>query len=447
MRTTSVSSRLIVALAVILTSVVATAVSAAAQGGAIAFVQGTYAVPQTPQSTVSVTFGAAQGAGNLNVIAIGWSDTTATVTNVSDSAGNAYAPAIAPTTLPGQITHVIYYAKNIRAGANTVTVTFSAAANYPDVRIVEYRGLDPVNPLHASVGATGSSATSSTGTLTTTAASVLLVAANDVSTSTRDAGPGFTSRMITGPDGNIVQDRIVTAAGSYSASAPLNSSGNWAMQLVAFSATPSGPDATPPTVAITSPAAGGSTFTTRTTPLTLSGTAGDNLGVTQVAWTSSQGTSGNATTTNAWATWSAAGIALQPGSNLLTVTATDAASNTKTATLTVTYDPTAPTVSLTAPAAGAALTGTTTLTASAADNISVIGVQFLLDGAALGAEVTGAGPSYSLSWNTAGASNGAHSLAARARDAAGNTTTSSAVAVSVSNATVAPSWAFISGIA
>src|SRR5437762_3659063 len=259
-RTTSVSSRLIVALAVILTSVVATAVSAAAQGGAIAFVQGTYAVPQTPQSTVSVTFGAAQGAGNLNVIAIGWSDTTATVTNVSDSAGNVYAPAIAPTTLPGQITHVIYYAKNIRAGANTVTVTFSAAANYPDVRIVEYRGLDPGNPLHASVGATGSSATSSTGTLTTTAASLLLVAANDVSTSTRDAGPGFTSRMITGPDGNIVQDRIVTAAGSYSASAPLNSSGNWAMQLVAFSATTSPQDTTPPTVAITAPAAGGSTF-------------------------------------------------------------------------------------------------------------------------------------------------------------------------------------------
>src|SRR5207253_3153226 len=166
-------------------------------------------------------------------------------------------------------------------------------------------------------------------------------------------------------------------------------------------------------------------------PLALGGAAGDNIGVTQVAWSNNRGGSGPATTTNAWATWSTAGIALQPGSNILTVTAQDAAGNTATATLNVTYtapDPTAPTVSLAAPAAGAALTGTTTLTASAADNISVVGVQFLLDGAALGAEVTGAGPSYSLSWNTAGASNGAHSLAARARDAAGNTTTSSAVA-------------------
>src|SRR5204862_5488276 len=132
-----------------------------------------------------------------------------------------------------------------------------------------------------------------------------------------------------------------------------------------------------------------------------------------------------ATTANASATWSAAGITLQPGSNLLTVTATDAASNTNTATLTVTYDPTAPTVSLTAPAAGAALTGTTTLTASAADNISVVGVQFLLDGAALGAGVTVAGPSYSMSWKTAVASYRAHSLSVRARDTAGHNHTSS----------------------
>src|SRR5207248_640360 len=269
-------------------------------------------------------------------------------------------------------------------------------------------GLDPVNPLHASVGATGSSATSSTGTLTTTAASVLLVAANDVSTSTRAPGTGFTDRMITGPDGNIVQDRIVTAAGSYSASAPLNSSGNWAMQLVAFSATPSGPDATPPTVAITSPAAGGSTFTTRTTPLTLSGTAGDNLGVTQVAWTSSQGTSGNATTTNAWATWSAAGIALQPGSNVLTVTARDAANNNATATpatLHVTHPApatTAPTVSTTAPTVGATYSTNTsplTLGGTASDDVGVSGISWANSQGGSGAATTANG---FATWSAAG---------------------------------------------
>jgi hypothetical protein len=56
-------------------------------------------------------------------------------------------------------------------------------------------------------------------------------------------------------------------------------------------------------------------------------------------------------------------------------------------------------------------------------------VQFLLDGVPLGSEDTTA--PYSISWNTATASNGAHTLSARARDAAGNQTISASVAVTV----------------
>src|SRR5262249_39528610 len=154
-----------------------------------------------------------------------------------------------------------------------------------------------------------------------------------------------------------------------------------------------------------------------TSPLTIGGAASDNVAVTGVTWSNSSGGSGSATTSNAYANWSATGITLQAGANnVITVTATDAANNTKTATLTGTYDSAAPTCSTAAPAAGASLSGSVTVTASAADNIGVAGVQFLLDGAALGAEVTGAGPTYSMSWNTAGATNGAHTLTARARD-------------------------------
>src|SRR5207245_763294 len=61
----------------------------------------------------------------------------------------------------------------------------------------------------------------------------------------------------------------------------------------------------------------------------------------------------------------------------------------------------------------------------------VAGVQFLLDGANLGAEVTAA--PYSVRWDTNTAANGTHTLSARARDAAGNTATSAAVTVTVSN--------------
>jgi len=54
---------------------------------AIAFVQMDYATPQTPVSTVTVPFTAAQSAGNLNIVVVGWNDTTAQVASVSDAKG------------------------------------------------------------------------------------------------------------------------------------------------------------------------------------------------------------------------------------------------------------------------------------------------------------------------------------------------------------------------
>jgi Concanavalin A-like lectin/glucanases superfamily/Bacterial Ig domain/Domain of unknown function (DUF5666) len=99
---------------------------------------------------------------------------------------------------------------------------------------------------------------------------------------------------------------------------------------------------------------------------------------------------------------------------------------------TTTADTVPPTVSITAPAGGSTLHGSTTITASASDNVGVVGVQFQLDGASLGAEST-ASP-YTISWDTTKTANGQHTLTAIARDAAGNKTTSAAVTVNVSNA-------------
>src|SRR5437762_3575550 len=94
-------------------------------------------------------------------------------------------------------------------------------------------------------------------------------------------------------------------------------------------------------------------------------------------------------------------------------------------------DTTPPTVSITSPSSGSTVSGTITVTASASDNVGVAGVQFMLDGANLGAEDTGA--PYSVSWDTTTTGNGSHTLTAIARDAAGNATTSNAVTVTVAN--------------
>src|SRR3989441_3478656 len=126
-------------------------------------------------------------------------------------------------------------------------------------------------------------------------------------------------------------------------------------------------------------------------------------------------------------------------SHTLTAVARDAAGNTATAatvTVTVFNDTTPPTVSLTAPAGGATVSGTTTISANASDNVGVVGVQFRLDGANLGVEDTTA--PYAIAWDTTAASNASHTLTAVARDAAGNTTTATAITITVSNDTTPP---------
>jgi len=99
-------------------------------------------------------------------------------------------------------------------------------------------------------------------------------------------------------------------------------------------------------------------------------------------------------------------------------------------------DTTPPSVTITAPAANASVSGTATLSASASDNVGIAGVQFKLDGANLGTQDTA--PPYSLSWDTTTAANGTHTLTAVATDTAGNTTTSTTVSVTVSNGSSSP---------
>ena len=301
-----------------------------------AFVQRAYIAPQTSRTSVGIAYAAAQTAGNLNVVVVGWNDTAATPTSVVDSAGNAYLVAV-PTFRGSGLSQAIYYAANIKsaaAGTNTVTVSFNQAAVFIDLRVAEYSGLATTSPFDVGRSAAGNAATASSGTAATTAASELLVGGGTTTGGFSAAGSNFTNRVITIPDLDILEDRIVTTTGSFAAFAPVN--GDWVMQIATFKA----------------PAAGGG-------------------------------------------------------------------------------DATPPTVSFGPPANGATLAATATLNATASDNVAVAGVQFLLDGASLGAEATSS--PYSVSWNTATAANGAHTVAARARDAAGNTATSTPVSVTVDN--------------
>ena len=82
-----------------------------------------------------------------------------------------------------------------------------------------------------------------------------------------------------------------------------------------------------------------------------------------------------------------------------------------------TPETTAPTVALTAPASGNSVSGTITVSAIAADNVGVVGVQFQVDGINIGAADTTA--PYSVQWNTTTAANGTHTHPHRDRHGCG----------------------------
>ena len=196
-----------------------------------------------------------------------------------------------------------------------------------------------------------------------------------------------------------------------------------------------GADTTPPTAAVTAPTSGATVAGT----VTVTANASDNVGVVGVQFRldgNNLGTEDLAAPFSVQWTTSAA----VPGPHQLTAVARDAAGNTVTsAAVGVTVNNTdtqPPSVALTAPANGTTVSGTVNLTANATDNVGVAGVRFRVDGVDIGAEDTSA--PYSVTWNSGTVPNGSHSLSAIARDAAGNSTTSSVVAITVSNQDATP---------
>lgn len=196
---------------------------------------------------------------------------------------------------------------------------------------------------------------------------------------------------------------------------------------------PSGSDTEAPAVTLTRPASP-QTITTAQT-LELEADAVDNVGVVRVEFYDGDtllNTVAESPYTYAW----------QLGSSLngtcsVTARAYDAEGNVGTSeAIEVTVnvqgtDTVKPTVTLTAPSAGASFNTAmaVTLTATANDDVGVTRVEFFDGATRIGAADTTA--PYSVVWNVTAATNGTRNLTARAYDAAANTATSAVVAVTV----------------
>ncbi len=206
--------------------------------------------------------------------------------------------------------------------------------------------------------------------------------------------------------------------------------GNFVYEFIELHNDSATADTTPPATSLSAPVSGA--VVSGTTLVTA--TASDNVGISKVEFLLDGAL--QSTDIAAPYEWNWNTTATANGAHSLVSKAHDAAGNSSSSAaipVSVDNDTTAPLASITAPAAGATVSATVPVAASASDDKGVVKVEFFLDGALAATDTTAP---YEWSWNTTTASNASHSLTAKSHDAAGNSGTSAAVTVTVSN--VAP---------
>ncbi len=243
-----------------------------------------------------------------------------------------------------------------------------------------------------------------------------------------DASPGTTS--VTWSNSATGQSGAATGTTSWVANIPLiggnnfitvyawNSGGAGSASLTVVFNT----DSVAPSVLVTFPSLLPA-FGASATPLTIAGTASDDTAVTSVAWfNQTTGTSGLATGTTSWI----ASVPLANGSNQIMVLASDAAGNTASQTVNVTYsspvDSGLPLIAIvvptTAPTFGATATPLT-LAGTAADSVGIAKVTWW-NATTGGRGVATGTTSWSADIPLAG---GGNFIAVTAQDPSGNTAT------------------------
>jgi thermitase len=181
----------------------------------------------------------------------------------------------------------------------------------------------------------------------------------------------------------------------------------------------------PPAVSITSPPNGATVSGT----ISITASASDDKGVSQVEFYIDAALLATDSTAPYGCSWNTATVS--DGSHAIKAVATDTAAQTAQNTVTVTADNTdePPQVSITSPPNGVLVSGTISITASASDDKGVSKVDFFIDAALL---ATDNSAPYGCSWNTATASDGSHTIAARATDTKSQTAQNT-VTVTVDN--------------
>src|SRR5262245_9072934 len=204
--------------------------------------------------TSSLAFAAANSAGNFIAVAIR-AGAIGQVFTVTDTRGNTYRNAAQFNETVDGTTLAVFYAENIAAGANTITVSDTISGGTLRFAILEYSGVATASTLDVTATAQGSGNVPATPSVTTTANGDLVIGMLSVANPTTfTAGSGYAirERVPAAPSTKLtVEDRVLVAAGPVSANGTMTSSDIWGAALAAFRAAGTG-GTTPPPPAITS---------------------------------------------------------------------------------------------------------------------------------------------------------------------------------------------------
>ncbi len=188
-------------------------------------------------NSVTTAYPASNTGGNLIIAFVRMSTSTQTVA-IKDALGNDYSEAISQVQdVDGHQIH-IFYAKNIGAGANAITATFSSTNMHPWLAVYEYSGLNAAKPLDYVASAQGFGSMASVRNPPTTNSSVLVFSgtgfpATFSGTVTMEKGYSFMQQDI-GTARAANEAAIVPSSGSYAGRFTLNMSTNWTAALAVF---------------------------------------------------------------------------------------------------------------------------------------------------------------------------------------------------------------------
>jgi hypothetical protein len=191
---------------------------------------------QSPVQTLDVRLDDATQ-GDLIVVAI-CQEARNGATGVSDDAQTPYTDLPIGAATMGLESYVYWSRVTTTRSPFTVHVTFAAEGGYsPDVRVAEYANIAELVPVE-NAGVQEADTVASIGLMIDVPVVPALVFASSCVGTAATNVTGFTTRVFTSPNSDLIADQIVTTTGPFAVTAGQTGVSGLILQLVAFAGGP-----------------------------------------------------------------------------------------------------------------------------------------------------------------------------------------------------------------